>query len=573
MTAPTQNPRGRVVPSWTEPLAAAASQVVGGPLGRHALVGRSRFWTPLRVVLLFTVVVLALSWLGKAPCLQQYRSGDGSFALDWRNDRQYFTMCYSDAVPLYGVERLDAGALPYRDPWVEGAGTPTEKVRYMEYPVLTGFFQWTNARIAAGWLRLAGQLPLPTALPVVVYFDISAAWLALVWLVAVWAVYRLRPSRPWDAVLVALSPLALVHLFTNFDALAVAFATAGMLALARRRPVLAGLLIGVGAAAKFYPLLVLLAVLLVGWRRRDLRTSLRTVGTAVATWVVLNAPVALVFTPGWWEFFRFNETRAADPDSLYFVLSYFTGWPGFDGPLAPAQPPTVLNAVGIGLFVGCFVGIAVLAARAPRPPRLASLAFLLVAAFLLVNKVWSPQYSLWLVPLAVLALPRWRLLLGWMTVDALVWVPRMFYYLTPANKGLPPDWFLGAVLLRDAVVVLLCVLVVRTVLRPSEDPVRALGTDDPDWPEPAHVPRSLTRKVTSAAGPPPGSPRRPGAPPAAPRPRKVPFALLTSTRQPDRRLSGRRATSRLRCSPARFCRGKVRTSCRGWTATVPVHRR
>ena len=62
-----------------------------------------------------------------------------------------------------------------------------------------------------------------------------------------------------------------------------------------------------------------------------------------------------------------------------------------------------------------------------------------MAAFLLVNKVWSPQYSLWLVPLAVLALPRWRLLLAWMLVDALVWVPRMFYYLTPADKGLPPD--------------------------------------------------------------------------------------------------------------------------------------
>jgi uncharacterized membrane protein len=99
--------------------------------------------------------------------------------------------------------------------------------------------------------------------------------------------------------------------------------------------------------------------------------------------------------------------------------------------------------------------------------------------------VWSPQYSLWLVPLAVLALPHWRLLLAWMAVDAVVWAPRMYYYLTPANKGLPPDWFLGTVVLRDAVVVLLCVLVVRSVLRPATDPVRrAVGAldADPDWP-------------------------------------------------------------------------------------------
>jgi uncharacterized membrane protein len=111
----------------------------------------------------------------------------------------------------------------------------------------------------------------------------------------------------------------------------------------------------------------------------------------------------------------------------------------------------------------------------------ASLAFLVVAALLLTGKAWSPQWSLWLVPLAVLALPRWRLLLAWMAVDALVWVPRMFYFLTPAARGLPPEWFIGAVILRDVVVVGLCVLVVRSVLAPTTDPLR-VGAGDPDWP-------------------------------------------------------------------------------------------
>jgi uncharacterized membrane protein len=483
----------RVVPTWTEPLAAAASRIVGGPLGRHAIVGRSRFWTPLRVVLLIAVAVLAVGWLGKAPCLQQYPTGDGGLALDWRDNRQYVSMCYSDTVPLYGIENLDKGALPYRDPWVENQGTSTERLRYMEYPVLTGFFQYANARLADGWLWMAERLPgLPSGLPVVVYFDISAAWLALAWLVVVWAVRRLRPNRPWDAVLVAVSPLVAVHVFTNFDALAVACATAGMLALARRRPLLAGALLGIGGAFKLYPLMLLLPVLLVGIRRRDLTTAALTIGGAVAAWAAVNVPVLLAFPTGWWEFIRLNQTRLADPDSLYFVVQYFTGWAGFDGPLADGQTPAVLNLVSSGLFVVCCAGIAVLALRAPQPPRVASLAFLVVASFLLVNKVWSPQYSLWLVPLAVLALPRWRLLLAWMVVDALVWVPRMFYYLTPQNRGLPPEWFLGTVVLRDAVVVLLCVLVVRSVLRPATDPVRASSPpgperDDPDWPAPSRT--------------------------------------------------------------------------------------
>jgi uncharacterized membrane protein len=493
---------GRVIPSWTEPLARATSRAVGGPLGAHALVGRSRFWTPLRVVLFIAVAVLALGWLGKAPCLQQYVGDDGEPALDWRNGRQYVAMCYSDTVPLFGIERLDVGAVPYRDDWLQDAGTPTEQVRYMEYPVLTGYFQYANARLAEAWLAAADVVPvLPAALPVVVYFTISAVWLALAWLVIVWAVFRLRPTRPWDAVLVAASPLVAVHVFTNFDALAVASATAAMLALARRRPVLAGVLLGVGGAAKFYPLLLLLPVLLIGLRRRTLGPAMRVIGAAVLTWAAVNLPVALAFTPGWSEFFELNRTRPADPDSLWFVVSYFSGWPGFDGELAAGEVPTVLNAVVAVLFAACCVGIAVLARYAPRPPRLASLAFLVVAAFLLVNKVWSPQYSLWLVPLAVLALPRWRLLLGWMALDALVWVPRMFYYLAPEARGLPPDWFLGAVLARDAVVLALVALVVRSVLRPATDPVRAWGADDPDWPTATSLPlhRSLVRDRNGTA--------------------------------------------------------------------------
>jgi uncharacterized membrane protein len=90
----------------------------------------------------------------------------------------------------------------------------------------------------------------------------------------------------------------------------------------------------------------------------------------------------------------------------------------------------------------------------------------------------------------VLALPRWRLLLAWMTLDALVWVPRMFYYLGPSARGLPPDWFLATAVARDALVVVLMAVVVRTALRPETDPVRAvggdigrdIGGDDPDWP-------------------------------------------------------------------------------------------
>ena len=73
-------------------------------------------------------------------------------------------------------------------------------------------------------------------------------------------------------------------------------------------------------------------------------------------------------------------------------------------------------------------------------PRVAQLAFLLVAGFLVLNKVWSPQYSLWLLPLAVLARPRWRSLLLWQLTEALLWVPRMLWYLGADNRGVGVEW-------------------------------------------------------------------------------------------------------------------------------------
>jgi uncharacterized membrane protein len=475
----------RVVPTWTEPLAAGASAPFGGPLGRHAVIGRHWFWTPLRVCLLLAVAMLALGWFGKAACAQQYYNQDAKvLELDWRSNRAFSAMCYSDIIPLYSAERLNQGGFPYRTKWIDDEGKPTAHDRYMEYPVLTGMFQWVNAKLAQGWVRLAdGSSWMPAALPVVMYFDISAFWLALAWLVTVWAVARTARRRMWDAALVAVSPLVAVHAFTNFDTLATACAAAGILAWARRRPALAGVLLGIGGAAKLYPLFLLFPLLLLCFRAGRLAAWRSATISAALAWVAVNLPIWWTYREGWWEFFRRNSLRGVDPDTIYNAISQWTGWQGFDGPLDFQQTPTTLNAVTAALFIACCLGIGFVALHAPMRPRLAQLSFLVVAAFLLTNKVWSPQYSLWLVPLAVLAVPRWKPLLAWMTIDALLWAPRMMFYLgvDPANakKGLPIDWFLGAVVVRDLAVLALCALVIYEIYRPARDRVRVAGDDDP----------------------------------------------------------------------------------------------
>ena len=418
---------------------------------------------------------LAAGFATKQPCLRTATLSSGQVVLDWNDWHEYRTYCYSDTIPLYGLERLQQGGFPYKTAWQDPG---TGQTRYMEYPVVTGLLQYGVTVLTKDYLRHSGEVN-PDPPEVIDYFLIMAAVLAVAWLLAVIATVPLA-ARPGDVALMALSPLVAVHAFTNFDTLAVALACGGMLAWARGRPVLAGLLLGLGAAAKLYPLLVLGPLLVLCWRAGKLAPWRQAAAGTAFGWLAVNLPIAVLYPRGWWEFFRLNSVRLADHDSVYYAVSVLTGWAGFDGPVAPGQSPRILNLVSFGLFAMCCAGIAWIGLTAPRRPRLASLVFLVVAAFLLTNKVWSPQYSLWLVPLAVLALPRWLPVLLWMIVDAYLWVPRLGYFLNlyVPGQGNSVQAFVTVVLVRDLLVLVLCGLVIRTVYRPGTDVVRR-DRDDP----------------------------------------------------------------------------------------------
>jgi uncharacterized membrane protein len=489
LAADLRSADNRDCPSRNDYLGAALSGIVGGPVGRHAVIGRTRFFTPLRVLFVIGLVFLALGWSTKAACLQSTGKGTGDQRVaNWNNQRAYYELCYSDTVPLYGAELLSDGKFPYKSSWIEtdSSGKPQTRydgkpaVRYMEYPVLTGIYQYVSMTLAKTYTALSKLHIVPVIAEVVVFFDVAAVGLALAWLATVQAAAGLAGRRVWDAALVAASPLVIFQVFTNFDALATAFALGGLLAWARRRPVQAGLLIGLGAAAKLYPALLLAPLFFLGVRTGRLAEVTRTAACALATWLLVNLPVMVLFPRGWSEFFRLNARRGDDMDSIYNVVKSFAHWPGFDHDLGLWQPPAVLNEVVGVLFLLCCSAIGYIALTAPIRPRLPQLAFLIVAGFLLTSKVWSPQFSLWLVPLAVLALPHRRILLAWMAIDAVVWVPRMYYLYTVPNRGLPEQWFTATVLLRDVAVMLLCALVIRQIYRPDEDLVRWSGrVDDP----------------------------------------------------------------------------------------------
>lgn len=482
----------RDIPGRTDAIGRAIADALGGPPGRHAVLGRQVFWTPVVVMILLGLVALAFGWFAKSPCLQQDADGSG---VTWPANRQYVAACYSDIIPLYDVEGLAGGNVPYAYSWTEADGT----VRHMEYPVLTGYFQYGAMRIAKAWGAGAEAGFLPDAAEVVMYFNVVAVVLAMAWVVALILTARMAGARVWDAALMAVSPLVVVHAFTNFDALACLALAAAMYAWSRGRPVLAGVAIGLGVSLKLFPLFLLGPLLVVCLRTRRMREWFLAVIATSSVWLAVNLPVRALYPDGWAEFFRLNARRGPEVNSIYAIVETLTGWGGFDGVLDVGRAPAILNAVSLAAFVGACIAIGILGLRAPETPRIAQLLFLVLAAFLLTNKVWSPQFSLWLVPVAVLAIPHRRLLLAWMIVDALVWPMTMYRFLGPANKGVEPEFHAVSALIRDVLLVILIAVVVRQILRPAEDPVRrAHGGADPLHPPPSGTGDVPARGVSAA---------------------------------------------------------------------------
>jgi uncharacterized membrane protein len=479
------------------------SEAIGGPLGDHAATqdrragARRRFWTAARIVLALCCLTLVLHYVQKSPC----RDGD------WGHNIQYTRFCYSDVLALYYADGLSDGKVPY-------AEFP------VEYPVLTGVFMGVlGLPVHALGQRFPGMNQGQ------VFYDVNALVLCALAVATCACLLSLRRRRPWDVAMFAVAPMLFITTTINWDFLAIGLATFGMLAWARRRPVLAGVLIGLGTAAKLWPVFILGPLLILCLRAGRLRAGLVTAGSAVIAWTAVNLPILLLYPKNWGRFAELNTTRPVDWGTLWYIGRWLDGrWnsgnPGDQGPfqwLSDHVEPQ-LNTLTFGLFALCCVGIAALVLLAPRRPRVAQVAFLVIALFLIFNKVWSQQFNLWLLALVVLARPRWGAFLAWQIAE--------FGYFTAfyaellgagGRQVIPEGTFVLAATLRLVTVAILCGLVIREILKPELDVVRRTYDDDPDGgvldgaPDVAWLPfRSRREKAGSigwagASGPPTGT--------------------------------------------------------------------
>lgn len=403
------------------------------------------------MLLALTTLTFVLAVVQHAPCIDS----------DWSGSTRYRAMCYSDVPYLYTDRGFAEQAWPYAESRYPG----------MEYPPVISYAAWlVSVAVATApqgppqHLRAAVD---PDALwamagmtdEVNQYFVLTVLLLFVAALASTRLLAGATPGRPGDAVAFALSPMLLLTGLINWDLLAVVCVAGALWAWARPptrgRAVWTGVFIGLGTATKLYPLFLLGAVLVICLRRRRYADLALATGAAALAWVVLNIPAWLGPGDRWTLFWTFNSDRGPDLGSIWLAISQY-------GYSFTAQDVNTASWFFFG--IGC-LAVLVIGLRAPGTPSLAQLGFLIVAAFLLINKVYSPQYVLWLLPLAVIARPRWRDLLIWQAGE-LIYFGAVWLYLGGWLKDSGGDQasaYSLAILVRILAEVYLMVMVVRDI--------------------------------------------------------------------------------------------------------------
>ena len=347
----------------------------------------------------------------------------------WATPDQYIHACYSDIPALYGERGLSKGDWAYAN----GADS-------VEYPVITGVIMWALAKITPG-----GEDTLTN------YFNINIFFLALLFIFIALMVYKMRPEFSY---LFPLAPAVVASLYINWDLWAIISMLGAIYWFDRKNLDLSAIALGVAISTKFMPAFLLIPIALIFLRRNQLRAALKYFAITALTFVVINLPVYLTTPEGWLRFYQLNTSRGPDWGSLWYAMSS----------LGVNLPNT--NYLSILLLLAGFSAIALYVLELRYVPSLAALSFIVMATVMCVSKVYSPQYILWLTPLAVIALiDKLDLHVFWIWQGAeLIYHIAIWQHLatvTGATFGLPLYGYAIITLARIAATIYLIAALVR----------------------------------------------------------------------------------------------------------------
>jgi uncharacterized membrane protein len=401
-----------VVPSWADAVVARATGVLGGPVGRYAVIGARGLVGPAVALVLLGTAMLALGTWQKGHCLMK----------GWSTPDQFWRACYSD-LPVVHVSSPLAG----RDlPWV--GDVPSNQ------PPLSGLVMWLVAQVSpSAGQGLAAQQWV---------FALWALAAVLLLAAAVVAAVGLQPHRPWQAAHLAVSPVLVTLALVSTDLLAVVLTLLGLFAWRRERGWVAGLLLGLATLARPFPLVFVAAIVLVAWRRRELLAASRLVvgallgALALVLPLVLVEPQALTAAEQWWG-------QGAGFGALQMV-------PGLHGLTVPEEV-TVTVAV-LGWLVALSLGAWVVSRPWRRLVAVHQVAAMIMLVVVLTAPSLSVQSGLWLLPFLALSSRPWWEHLVWAFFETLHFVMTWMHiaFSSDPGRGLPASTYSLVIVLRVA---------------------------------------------------------------------------------------------------------------------------
>ena len=271
----------------------------------------------------------------------------------------------------------------------------------------------------------------------------------------------------------ALAPLVLGSVVIyRYDLWPAALAVAGLAAILARRERLGFATLGLGLAAKIFPGVLVPPALAYVWRTRGRREALLCLACAAAAVAVFVVPFLIVSPGGFWGSIHRQASRPLQIESLgagILLAAHHLGGLHLNVVTSHGSQnlggslPDALAAAQSALLVVALLAVWAAAALGPaRPERLVRYAAASVVAFAAFDKVLSPQFMIWLLPLVPLVRGRRGLAASALLALALLltqlWFPIRYWDLARGLETYPS----ALVLARDVVLVaLLATLLVR----------------------------------------------------------------------------------------------------------------
>jgi uncharacterized membrane protein len=217
-------------------------------------------------------------------------------------------------------------------------------------------------------------------------------------------------------------------------------------------------MLGVSISTKFLPIFLLIPILFILWREGKIKEVFKYLAITFGTWSLINAPFAITTPEGWWRFYKLNLERGPDWGSIWLALQQL----GINF--------TNLNYLSILLLLIALTTIAILLFELKYTPNLASVSFFVLASVMLASKVYSPQYVLWLTPLAAIALTNKKDLHAfwvWQATELIYHVAiwQHIAQVTDAKFGLGPTPYAILTLVRIGGTIYLMAVLARRALQ------------------------------------------------------------------------------------------------------------